>query len=47
MQKVSSDLFKNVIDKINSEITYLKYIYEKDLALNDQQWLMCYKTKPN
>ena len=24
-----------------------KYIYEKDLALNDQQWLICHKTKPN
>ena len=23
------------------------YMYKKDLALNNQQWLMCNKTKPN
>ena len=23
------------------------YIYKQDLALNNQQWLICYKTKPN
>ena len=22
-------------------------MYEKDLALNDQQWLICHKTKQN
>ena len=22
-------------------------MYEKDLALNNQQWLICHKTKPN
>ena len=29
------------------EIVCLKYMYEKDLALNDLQWLMSHKTKPN
>ena len=23
------------------------YIYEEDLALNNLQWLVCHKTKPN
>ena len=26
---------------------YLIYMYKKDLALNDLQWLICHKTKPN
>ena len=29
------------------EIKYLIYKYKKDLALNDLQWLIYYKTKPN
>ena len=28
------------------EIIYI-YIYMKDLALDNQQWLICHKTKPN
>ena len=44
---MSSGLFKNVIDKMYSEIIYLIYMYKKDLALNNQQWLICHKTKPN
>ena len=26
---------------------YLIYMYKQDLALNNQQWLICHKTKPN
>ena len=26
---------------------YIYYMYKKDLALNDLQWLICHKTKPN
>ena len=29
------------------EIIYLIYIDKKDLALNNSQWLVCHKTKPN
>ena len=25
---------------------YLIYMYKEDPALNNQQWLICYKTKP-
>ena len=26
---------------------YLIYMYEEDLALNNQQWLICHKPQPN
>ena len=26
---------------------YLIYLYKKDLTLNNLQWLICHKTKPN
>ena len=26
---------------------YLIYMYKEDLALNNLQWLICHKTKPN
>ena len=29
------------------EIIYSIYMYEEDLALNNLQWLICYKTKRN
>ena len=29
------------------EIIYLIYMYKKDLALNNLEWLMCHKTQPN
>ena len=35
---------KEVIDKLFLEIIYLMYIYKKDLALINLQWLMCYKS---
>ena len=46
-KKISSGLFKNVIDKMCSEIIYSRYMFEKDLALNNQQWLICHITKPS
>ena len=44
---MSSRLFKNVINKMCLQITYL--MYKQDLALNNLQWLICPKktTKPN
>ena len=44
---MSSDTFKNLIYNMCLEIIYLEYVYEKDLALNDLQWLICHKTKSN
>ena len=44
---MSSASFKSVIYKICLEIIYLIYMYKTDLVLNDLQWLMCHKTKPN
>ena len=29
------------------EIIYSIYMYKKDLALNNLQWLICHKTQPN
>ena len=29
------------------EIIHLIYVYKKDLALNNLQWLIFHKTKPN
>ena len=48
VQKImSSGLCKNVIYKMCLEIIYLIHMYKKDLALNNLQWLICNKTKPN
>ena len=47
MKETNSGLFQKVIHKISLEIVYLIYTYKKDLALNDDQWLICYKTNPN
>ena len=44
---MSSGSFKNLFHKICLEIIYLIYMYKKDLALNNLQWLICHKTKPN
>ena len=44
---MSSDLFKDVINKKYLEIIYLISMHKKDLALNDQQLLICHKTKEN
>ena len=40
-------MFKNVIYKICLGIIYPIYMYKKDLALNNLQWLICHKTQPN
>ena len=39
--------FENVICKMCLQITYLIYMYKKDLVLNELQWLICHKAKPN
>ena len=44
---MSSVLFKNVIYKMCLEIIYLIYMYKKDLALNNLQWLIYHKNKSN
>ena len=40
-------LFKDVIYKMCLEIIYLINMYKKDLVLNNLQWLIYLKTKPN
>ena len=42
---MSLGLFKNVIYKICLQIIYLMYMYKLNLALNNQQWLICHKTQ--
>ena len=32
---------------VHKSYIYLIYLYKEDLALNDLQWLICHKTKPN
>ena len=44
---MNSDSFKNVVNKMCLEIIYLIYMHLKDLALNNLQWLIYHKTKPN
>ena len=44
---MSSGSFKNVINKMCLHIIYLEFLYEEDLALNNLQWLICHKNKPN
>ena len=46
VKKMSSGLFKNVINITCLEIIYLIYMFKKNLALNNLQWLKCHKTKP-
>ena len=48
-KKKSSGSFKNVIYKMCSQIVYIFDIYmsKQDLALNNQQCLICNKTQPN
>ena len=43
----SSDSFKNSINKLSLQVIYLIHMYKQDLALNNLQWLICHKTKPN
>ena len=37
----------NYLTVRENELKYLMYMYENNLALNNQQWLICHKTKPN
>ena len=46
-KKMSSNSFKNVINKMYLQIIYLIYLYKQHIALNNLQWLICNKTKPN
>ena len=39
--------FKNVINEMCLEIIFLKYMNKNCLALNNRQWLIRHKTKPN
>ena len=47
VQKISPCSFKNDINKMCLRIIYLMYMYKQDLTLNNLQWLICQKTKPN
>ena len=42
---MSSGSFTNVIYKLCLEIRSLMYMYKKDSALNNLQWLICHNTK--
>ena len=45
---MSSGLFKNVIYKLfNYKSCAHVHVYKQDLALNNLQGLICYKTQPN
>ena len=44
---MSSDSLKNIIYKMCLEIIYIICVYKKDWTLNNLQWLICHKTKPN
>ena len=45
-KKWAKDRLKMLFTKC-LEIIYLIYMYKKDLALNNRQWLICHKTKVN
>ena len=42
---MSLNSFKNIIIKMCSQIIYLDI--RQNLALNNQEWLICHTTKPN
>ena len=44
---MSSGSFKKFIYKMYLETIHLIYMYKKDMALNNLEWLICHKTKPN
>ena len=44
---MNSGSFKYVINKMYLRIIYLINIYKYDVALNNLQWLIWHKTKPN
>ena len=43
---MSTGTLENVINKMCLEIIYLTYV-QNDLGLNNLQWLIGHKTKPN
>ena len=45
--KKSSGSFENVIYKMCLQIIYKFNMYTQDSTLNNLQWLICNKTKPN
>ena len=44
---MSSGSFENIIYKMCLEVTYLIYMYKKDVELNNLKWLICHKTQRN
>ena len=44
-KQMSADSFKNIINKIFTNHSYLIYMYKQDLALHNLQWLIV--IKPN
>ena len=47
---MTSGLFKNAMNNICLQIIYIliyMYMHKTDLALTNQQWLICHETKPN
>ena len=45
--QMRSGLFRNYYLKIVHLQIYLIYMYKQDLVLNNLQWLISHKTKPN
>ena len=39
--------FKNLINNVFTNHIYSIFMNKEDLALNNLQWLICHKTKPN
>ena len=47
-RKMSLGSFKNVIKKcVYRSYIFNMHAYKQDLALNNQQWLICHKNQPN
>ena len=42
---MSSGSFQNVIKKTFTNHEYLIYMYKRDLALSNLQWLICHKNQ--
>ena len=46
-KKMSLGSFKNVINKICSQIIYIYCMFKEDFTLNNLKWLICHKTQLN
>ena len=44
-KQMNSGSFKKVIHKPYIHKSYIFNMYKEDLALNNQQWLICHKTQ--